>query len=74
MLTGLREQGWSVPDAQGNFVWLELGEGTVEFAARCDAAGLSVRPFSGHGVRVTIGEDAANDAFLALCAEVRAGH
>lgn len=65
----LREQGWEVPQAQGNFVWLPLGDEAPAFAQLADAAGLSVRPFAGEGVRITIGEPDANDAVLRVCAE-----
>jgi histidinol-phosphate aminotransferase len=60
----LIEQGWTVPDAQGNFVWLALGDESVAFAASCDEEGVSVRPFDGDGVRVSIGEPEANDILL----------
>jgi histidinol-phosphate aminotransferase len=60
----LLAQGWDVPDAQGNFVWLALGERTADFAAAADQAGVMVRPFAGEGVRVSIGETAGNDVFL----------
>ncbi len=53
---GLRAQGWEVPDAQGNFVWLPTGERTAEAAAAFEAAGLIVRPFLGDGVRISVGE------------------
>ena len=33
----LRVQGWRVPEAQGNFVWLALGERTGDFAAAADS-------------------------------------
>jgi histidinol-phosphate aminotransferase len=69
----LREQGWDVPTSEANFVWLGLGDDTVEFAADCEAAGIMVRPFAGDGVRVTIGETEANDVFLKVAAEWRAG-
>ena len=36
----------------------------MQFAGACDQAGLSVRPFDGEGVRVSVGEKAANDRFL----------
>jgi histidinol-phosphate aminotransferase len=62
---GLREAGWPVPDAQGNFVWLALGDDAVPFAEAAQAEGVAVRPFAGDGVRVTIGEPEANDLFLA---------
>ena len=62
----LREQGWTVPDPQGNFVWLGLGEDTPRFAAAAEAEGIMVRPYATDGVRITIGEPEANDVFLAV--------
>ena len=64
VVEGLRDAGWDVPDAQGNFVWLALGDDTVPFAAAAEAEGVTVRPFAGEGARVTIGETAANDLLL----------
>ena len=64
---GLRELGWDVPDAQGNFVWLKLGDSTQDFAAQAQAQALSVRAFGAEGVRVSIGEPEANGRFLDLC-------
>ncbi|MEU3612602.1 histidinol-phosphate transaminase [Streptomyces sp. NPDC006872] len=64
VVEGLRAQGWTVPETQANFVWLRLGEQTVAFAAACEQAGVVVRPFPGEGVRVTVGENEANDIFL----------
>jgi histidinol-phosphate aminotransferase len=61
---GLIEMGWTVPPTEANFVWLRLGEEALPFAGACDQAGLSVRPFAGEGVRVSVGEKAANDRFL----------
>ncbi|MFC6064921.1 histidinol-phosphate transaminase [Streptomyces ochraceiscleroticus] len=60
----LTDQGWTVPESQANFVWLRLGERTVDFARACEQAGAVVRPFPGEGVRVSIGETAGNDIFL----------
>ncbi|MEU9893522.1 histidinol-phosphate transaminase [Streptomyces phaeochromogenes] len=60
----LRGQGWTVPETQANFVWLRLGERTLDFASACEQAGVVVRPFAGEGVRVTVGETEANDIFL----------
>jgi histidinol-phosphate aminotransferase len=65
----LREQGWDVPDAQGNFVWLALGDRTASFAAACEEAGVMVRPFGDEGARVSIGEPSANDIFLKVAAD-----
>ena len=64
VVEALRGQGWTVPETQANFVWLRLGERTLDFAAHCEQAGVVVRPFVGEGVRVTIGETEANDIFL----------
>ncbi|UGY92513.1 histidinol-phosphate transaminase [Streptomyces gobiensis] len=64
-------QGWTVPETQANFVWLRLGDRTVDFAAAAERAGAVVRPFPGEGVRVTIGEVAANDIFLRVAEAFR---
>ena len=66
VVAGLAEQGWELPDPQGNFVWLPLGDRTQEFVAAAEEAGITVRPFTGEGVRVSIGEPAANDVFLGV--------
>ncbi|MBF8193641.1 histidinol-phosphate transaminase [Nonomuraea sp. K274] len=58
-------QGWTVPPTEANFVWLRLGERTLDFAAACASEGVAVRPFAGEGARVSIGDPEANDAFLA---------
>jgi histidinol-phosphate aminotransferase len=58
-------QGWTVPPSEANFVWLRLGADTEDFADACDCRGVSVRPFGAEGVRVSIGDREANDAFLA---------
>src|SRR5690606_22046660 len=55
LLTELREQGWDVPDSQANFLWLPTGERTDKAAAAFSAADLIVRPFSGDGIRISIG-------------------
>ncbi len=69
VVAGLRVQGWDVPDAQGNFVWLATGDRTTDLASRAAARGLLVRPFTGEGVRISIGLPEANDAVLALTEE-----
>jgi len=60
--------GWTVPPTEANFVWLPLADRSDDFADHCDAAGVSVRPYPPDGVRVTIAEPDANDAFLAAAA------
>ena len=69
VVAGLRDQGWQVPDAQGNFLWLPLGEDAVPFAQACQARGLTVRPFAGDGVRCTVAETEANDRLLGVAGE-----
>ncbi|MBN4925444.1 histidinol-phosphate transaminase [Hoyosella rhizosphaerae] len=62
----LLSAGYTVPETQANFVWINLGDSTEKFAQHCAAAGVLVRPFSSEGVRVTIGDPDENDAFLAF--------
>ncbi|MFN3865675.1 MAG: histidinol-phosphate transaminase [Demequina sp.] len=68
----LREAGWEVPDAQGNFVWLPAGERTGQIASALGATepAILVRPFAGEGMRVTVGTRAENDAFLDALARI----
>jgi histidinol-phosphate aminotransferase len=61
----VRKLGIDVPDSQANFIWLPLGDRSVDFGAACESRGVIVRPFPGDGVRVTIGTPTENDAFLA---------
>jgi histidinol-phosphate aminotransferase len=68
VVAGLREQGWDLPDADGNFVWFALGEDTPRFAAAAEEQGIVVRPYGTDGVRVTIGEPGANDVLLRVAA------
>ncbi|MDJ0318523.1 histidinol-phosphate transaminase [Arthrobacter antibioticus] len=67
VVAGLTDLGWDIPDAQGNFVWLNLGTNSQEFAALAQSHALSLRAFGDEGVRVTIGEAEANTRFLEIC-------
>ncbi|MGI5205368.1 histidinol-phosphate transaminase [Spirillospora sp. CA-108201] len=67
----LLADGWTVPPTEANFVWLRLGDRTMEFSAACDAHGVSVRPFDGEGARVSIGSPEENDAFLTVAKTFR---
>jgi histidinol-phosphate aminotransferase len=73
--TRVREEligaGWTVPPTEANFVWLRLGDRTGEFAAACEAVGIAIRPFGDEGTRVSIGDPAANDAFLQVARDWR---
>ncbi|GEM_PF-21983 len=63
--------GWDVPDGQGNFLWLRLGEDAAAFGRWCADAGVAVRTFHGEGIRVSIGLAEDNDAFIAAANEWR---
>jgi histidinol-phosphate aminotransferase len=65
LLPALRKLLPEVPESQANFVWLPLGDRSLDFAAACEQAGVIVRPFAGDGVRVTVGTPEENDQFLA---------
>ncbi len=67
----LRAQGWDVPVTEANFVWLALGAHADDFAVACEESGVTVRPFAGEGVRVTVAEPEANDVFLRVAGEWR---
>lgn len=72
MIDALTKNGWSLPDAQANFVYLPLGDRTDEIALGLEKRGVVVRPFSGDGIRVTIGTPEENDRFLWTFAAVAA--
>lgn len=56
--------GIKLPASQANFVWLPLGDQTDEFVAKCAQVAVAVRPFSGEGVRISIGEKPALERVL----------
>ncbi|MDQ0614746.1 histidinol-phosphate aminotransferase [Microbacterium sp. W4I4] len=72
LVEGLRAQGWDVPDAQANFIWLPTGERTDAAAAAFVSADLIVRPFSGDGIRISVGEEESIDRVLAVAKEIGA--
>jgi histidinol-phosphate aminotransferase len=72
LAVGLRDLGFEVPDAQGNFVWLPGGSRTEAYAAAFARAGVAVRPYTSggdwDGLRITVGEPAANTRVLEVAA------
>nr|WP_245570353.1 histidinol-phosphate transaminase [Microbacterium luticocti] len=66
----LRDQGWVIPDAQGNFVWLATGAQTMDAAARFEQDGCVVRPFAGDGIRISVGEEESIDRVLQIARSV----
>ncbi|MFF2272677.1 histidinol-phosphate transaminase [Agromyces sp. NPDC058136] len=63
-------QGWPIPVAQGNFIWLPSGEATTEVADRLFDAGLVTRAFPPAGIRVSIGEEESVDTLLRILGEL----
>lgn len=66
----LLEQGWAVPVAQGNFVWLATGEQTVEANDAFFDAGLTVRAFPPEGIRISVGEEASVEKLLQVAEDI----
>ncbi|MDQ0894026.1 histidinol-phosphate aminotransferase [Agromyces ramosus] len=66
----LVEQGWPVPVAQGNFVWLPTGNETTAVAERLFDAGLVTRAFPLDGIRVSVGEEESVDTLLRILGEL----
>jgi histidinol-phosphate aminotransferase len=66
----LAAAGWTFPNHQGNFVWLATGERTDQISLGLERRGVVIRPFSGDGIRITIGTPAENDRFLTTLAEI----
>jgi histidinol-phosphate aminotransferase len=67
---GLIDQGWRVPKAQGNFVWLATGEETLRANDAFFDAGLTVRAFPPEGIRISIGEPESVDQILDVASSV----
>ncbi len=70
VIAALSADGWQLPDAQANFVYLPLGARTDEVYLGLEKRGVVTRPFSNEGIRVTIGSEEQNTRFLATLAEV----
>jgi len=62
----LTKLGFNLPRSQANFVWIPLGERTEEFALRSEGIAVSIRPFPGEGVRISIGERPALERVIEL--------
>ena len=62
----LNKLGYDLQSSQANFVWLPLGQRTEEFALRSEGIAVSIRPFAGEGVRISIGERDALERIIEL--------
>jgi histidinol-phosphate aminotransferase len=70
VIASLTADGWQLPDAQANFVYLPLGARTDAIYLELEKRGVVTRPFSNEGIRVTIGSEEQNTRFLTTLAEV----
>lgn len=68
----LRSIGYSVPHAQGNYVWLDLGERASALGERFAAEGILVRPFPDLGVRISVGEPESIPEVLRIATDFQA--
>jgi histidinol-phosphate aminotransferase len=66
----LAAQGWTIPAAQGNFVWLPTGEHTLAAAEALEAGGIVARVFPPDGIRVSVGEPESVEKLLRVTSEV----
>jgi histidinol-phosphate aminotransferase len=66
----LTQLGFKLPVSQANFVWLPLGDLTDEFTKRSEGIAVSIRPFPGEGVRISIGERPALERVISLAREL----
>ena len=66
----LASDGWTIPDAQGNFLWIPVAADAEALAGHLATQEPSIlaRPFAGEGVRVSIGTAEQNDAVLSALA------
>lgn len=69
----LRAQGWTVPQAQGNFVWLPLGDLSDEFEIAASLQALAVRNL-GDGVRISVGPQEGLERVLEVSAAFLRDH
>jgi len=70
VVSALTDAGWTLPDSQANFVYLELGERTLDVCVELERHGVVTRPFADEGLRVTIGTPEENDKFLVALGQV----
>lgn len=70
LAAALSDQGWNVPKAQGNFVWLATGNDTDAANETLLNGGIVARAFSGSGLRVTVGEEESVDKLLPITGRI----
>lgn len=68
--TSLEGQGWVIPAAQGNFIWLATGDETDAVNDTLLGAGIVARAFAGSGIRVSVGEDESVEKLLSITRQI----
>lgn len=68
--SALADAGWPVPKSRANFVFIATGEQTDSIALSLEKAGIVTRPFSGFGIRITIGTPEQNDRWLTALSQI----
>ena len=66
----LKEMGYQLNPSYANFIWMRLSNDTEAMYQALEQAGLSVRPFPGEGLRISIGETEANNRFIEVARSV----
>jgi len=66
----LRELGLAIPESEGNFIWLPLGDETDTAATILERHSIVARVFSGDGIRVSIGEQESVEGLLSAAEEI----
>ncbi|WP_122819639.1 histidinol-phosphate transaminase [Varibaculum vaginae] len=69
VLNILRDNGWNIPQAGGNFIWFN-GQIGAEIQAAMLSQGIQTRGFP-EGLRVTIGSRTENDQFLMVMRDIK---
>jgi len=64
LTAGLRKLKFPVLPSRANFVWLPLASAAESFARAAATAGVKVRAYPGHGVRISVGEAEAHRMLL----------
>ena len=71
VVAALEAQGWAIPAPQANFVWIPCGDQADDLSLQLERQGVVTRPFTGLGIRVSIGSPSENDRFLAELSAIR---
>ncbi|MEW2438844.1 aminotransferase class I/II-fold pyridoxal phosphate-dependent enzyme [Streptomyces caniferus] len=60
----LSNYGYRSPKSGTNFLWIQLGPASLDFAVACREAGIDVRLYSQRGVRASVGRPEENQMLL----------